>query len=669
MVYAAFAEGATGLPQESWLQLALAGIAALACADMLYGRALRASAPRAAWVGVGLLVAFAAWCGITILWSVTPDRSWAGLNRGLAYALAVVLGIVLGSSLPRAPQRIAAGLAIAAAPVVLYAAAGKTVPGILGLDHAGEVTRLRAPLGYWNALALFCVIALPSLLRIAADAAARRRNRLAALALLHVLLMVVGLTYSRGGILALLVAVAVFLWLAGRERMRALALFGIAGLLASVPLSIALTSADLTTNVLPLERRTDDALIVLVALLVTTALTLAAGLLVMRLERHPAFRPARGRRVGRLLGVVFAALVVLGLINAAATGALGDAVDRFADTKRGDSLTDPNRLLSTNSGNRWAWWQEAAGAWSDKPVAGWGAGSFPVTHRMYRRELLSVQQPHNVPLQFLAETGVVGAALALAALLALVAAALARVRAHARDRTRGYAAALAAVPVAWLAHSLYDWDWDIPAVTLPMLVLLGAVAARPARSRPVFGHDGGGLRGGLLAAAVALLALFCVSALLPALAERRTQSALAAVGDERLDAEGLAEAAADAELAATLNPLAVEPLFAAASIAERRGDVEAARRTLLRALERQPDSVDGWFRLVRLDFTRLDRAALRRETAALLALDPLNPAVAGLARRAQSNSAPPAESATAIGSPLPTEVPVTDPLPAAPIGR
>ena len=62
-------------------------------------------------------------------------------------------------------------------------------------------------------------------------------------------------------------------------------------------------------------------------------------------------------------------------------------------------------------------------------------------HLLYRRDTLSVQQPHSVPLQFLAETGLIGAALALGALGSLLAVATRAVR-HSGERGRTVAAAL-----------------------------------------------------------------------------------------------------------------------------------------------------------------------------------------------------------------------------------
>lgn len=666
LLYAAFANGATDLPAESRLQLALAVIATGACAAWLYGNGLALRASPLGWAGVALLGGFAVWTGASIAWSVAPDRSWAELNRTIAYGLVLVCGLVLGSSLPRARERVARLLALVSIPVALYALGGKTLPGIhigslIDLDQADVYNRLRAPLGYWNALALFCVTGLLPMLRLAADPRRRPGRRVGALLGVLVLVLVVGMTYSRGGILALAAGLVVLVALT-TERVRTVVFFASALVASALPLGVALSRPDLTADVVPLARREDDALVVFVTL-VLVAIGLALwGRLLIALEGG-RFTPERGRAAGRPVVVAAAVLLGLGVLGAIASGKAADAFDSFKSADKVARVTDPNRLLSGNSGNRWTWWEEAAGAWSAKPLAGWGAGSFPVTHRLYRRQLLSVQQPHSVPLQWLAETGLVGLLLGGGAVLALLAAALAGVRREPwalRDAPpgRGAAAALLAVGVAWAVHAFYDWDWDIPAVTMPMLLCLGVLAARPATTaRPV------AARGPALAAAVVAAVLVAVSAALPAIARTETADALGTVGADQVSDARLASAAASAQLASQLNPLAVEPLFAAATIAERRGRLDEARARLTDALRRQPDSVDGWIRLARVDFARLDRAAVRRDTLRALGIDPLNPATIALARRAQANSALPSESPSATGSPLPTQVPVTQATP------
>lgn len=659
---AAFAGGSTDVPEESRLQLGLLAVAGAAAAAWLYGGGLAFCASRTAWSGVALLAAFALWSGASIAWSVTPDRSWSELNRGIAYALIAVLGIALGSSLLRAHARACAALSVAVGLVALYALGAKTLPGftlggLIDLDRAAELTRLSAPLGYWNALGLLVALAALPCLAVALDRGRALGVRLTALAGTAVLLLVLALTYSRGAAVALGVALVVVLALSP-ARARILAWLAAAALGAAGPLLVAVSRDDLTTDGLALARREDDALLVLGALLVAIGLLVVIGRSLVALEGRGAFTPARDRLAVAALAAVTALVLVVAVAGVAASdGGFAGAADDFTQT-RADALTDPGRFLSTNSGNRWAWWKEALGAWSDRPVAGWGAGSFPVTHELYRAEPLDVQQPHSMPLQWLAETGAIGFALALGGLLALIGAALARVRET--DGERIASAALAASGVAWLVHSLYDWDWDIPGATAPMLLALGVVAGRPATATPrspvARGLGLGGVVAGLLAAAVL--------AALPALADSQTERALDLAAAEDSGPTQLAEAAAQAELAARLFPVSVEPLFATASIAQRIGDVPQARRQVFRAIDRQPESSEAWARLVRIELVRGDLPGLERAARRLVTLDPRDPGTLDLAGRAQAALTLPEGSPTATGSPLPKPVAAGPPPPA-----
>ena len=140
-------------------------------------------------------------------------------------------------------------------------------------------------------------------------------------------------------------------------------------------------------------------------------------------------------------------------------------------------------MLRTNSGNRWVWWEEAVGGFADRPVIGHGAGSFPLTHLLYRDNLLQVRNAHSVPLEFLSETGLIGAVLALGALALLGAAAIRVTRARGPGRERGFAIALLAALLAASVHLWIDWDWEIPGVMAFSLIFLGVLAATPAAAR------------------------------------------------------------------------------------------------------------------------------------------------------------------------------------------
>ncbi|HYF28649.1 MAG TPA: O-antigen ligase family protein [Baekduia sp.] len=670
-LYAAFADGGVGLPEETRVQVALAAIGVWAAALWLAAGSLRLVAPRLAWIGVGLLVAFAAWSALSLFWSIQPDRTWQAANRTLAYALVVVLALAAGASAPRAIERVAVGWLLVAVLVATYAFAGKAVPGLdlplVDLDHAADLARLRAPLGYWNALGLLCAMAMPVALRLAADDALAPRWRLAAAAALFELGIVLGMTYSRGGVLALLVAVAIVL-AAGPDRLRILSLVVLTSL-ATVPvLGVAYTRDGLTVNAAPLDLRMDDGRVLLAVFLVCLAALLWSIHRLAREEHRVVWTPAMSRLAWRGIAVAGSTVALVGVLGLAAGDqgtkvVVEDAVASF-DKPADAEAFDPGRLASTDSSNRVGWWKEALGAWSDRPVAGYGAGSFPLVHKRYRQDTIPVRQPHSVPLQFLSETGLIGALLGLGALAALAAAGARRVRELAAGRRQDLAVALLALSAAYLVHACVDWDWDIPGVTLPALVALGVVAGGGGRARraegPVFRDVDRERRppvasaAGLVAACL-LLTAFAVSAILPAWADSKATSAQASVS-ARADAEELRRAAAEAELAARLDPLAVRPLFVLASIAEGRDRLLDARRHLLDAAGRQPDDPEVWLRLAGIATQLADADGFRDAARRFGRLDPANPGARSLGQDAEAALAPPNASATAVGTPLPLAV-------------
>jgi O-antigen ligase len=528
-----------------------------------------------------------------------------------------------------------------AVAVAVYALAGKVTPGLL--DETALSPRLREPLGYWNALALLCVLAAPVALRVATDAARRDAARLAGLAALWLLLVTAALTYSRGGALALGAALAVVTVL-GAARLRGLAVVGLAALATAPAVALAFTSDALTTAGAPLGDRIAAGRGLFAVLVACLLVLLAAGVVALRAERRLAWPESWTRRTWRALGAVavLAALVLL------VTGTVSRALQTFGDTHQAPSISAPSRLLSTNSGNRVTWWNEALGAWSAKPLQGHGAGSFPVLHLQYRHNTLNVRQPHDVPLEFLAETGLVGGVLGVGGVLALLVAAVAAVRAREPgSRERELGAALLAAGVAWCVHALVDWDWDIPAVTLPALLALGVAAATPAR-----GAVARGRAHPLVLIAVALAGwAYLVSVALPAVADERASSAL---DEAKAGASpgALSEAAARANLAARLDPLSNRGLFAGAAIASRRDRQLEERRLLLGAVHRRPSDAQAWVRLagVAIELGDLPGAVAASDKA--LRLDPLGPQARTLASDAQILLAPPRDSPTATGTPL-----------------
>jgi hypothetical protein len=709
VLYAAFAHAAVALSVEARIQVVIGALAAIAAAGWLGSGSLRFTAPRLAIIGIALLTAFAIWSGITLFWSVAPDQTWLELNRALAYVLCLCVAIAIGATHARALELVARGFFAVAIAVTVYALGQKLVPGlhitgVFNLNQTGPLPRLQEPLGYWNALGLFVAMAVPIALAYAVDRDSSPRMRLSGIAAVELMLLVIAFTYSRGGLLALALALVAGIALSG-ARLRSMMWLALACLTTIPPLVLGLSNHALTTADVSLAHR-ESAGGLLAAVLIASLLCLYLGArTLLDLEQRVRLDAGGTRTVGRLLAGAAVALVLAGVVALSLSprglgGSVSHAWKTFTAT-RATSNYDPHRLLSADSENRWVWWKEAAGAFSDRPVAGWGAGSFGVVHLLYRRDTLTVQQPHSVPLQFLAETGLVGALLALGGGALLLAAATGTVRRRAPGPQRLLAAAVLAGAVAYGIHSLYDWDWDIPAVTFPALLLLGVlcgarrrsariiadpVGAAPRRDGGAAGRDGDharrdgararrrgargtnrvgrrdgsstiprlhqpalGVRLLALAAITLWLCAFALSADLPNLAAGKANSALVKAASS--SQATLKRAHASAALASSLDPLSDAGLRAEATIALHQGHVAQARTYVLQALRRDPSDAQAWIQLEFVDFELRDTRGAVQAAARAIALDPRGPFAS---QRSQVSllATPPQESATAVQTPL-----------------
>jgi hypothetical protein len=430
--YAVFADGAVPPAQAAWLQVGVCLAAAFAAAAWLGADRLRAGAPPAAVAGLVLLALLVAWTAVSLAWSVAPDRTWTEVNRTLAYVLVAAVALLAGAA-PRTVERVALGwLAIAVAAAV-YALAGKVLPGVI--DDAEGMAVLRAPLEAPGALGLVCVLGVPVALRVAADRSRRPLGRGGALVGLMLLLVCAGLTYSRAAFLALAVALLV-LTAAGGARLRGLLAFALGAVAAAPALAYGWSDDALSRSGAALGDRIDAGLLLGALLLVGAAALVAAAFALTGVERRGEWGRRRSQRAWFALAAVALALTAAGVTALATSdrglgGSIEEAVDDFTDAGA-DPGDEPDRLLSTSSAGRSAWWQEALGAFADEPVRGWGGGSFMVSRRLYRATLRDSADPHDLPLRFAAETGAVGLALGVGGLALLFAAAAGGVRRRAK---------------------------------------------------------------------------------------------------------------------------------------------------------------------------------------------------------------------------------------------
>ena len=567
--------------------LPVGGAAVVLLAGVLVAVALGGlPAPRVGRSGGVLVVAtaaLAAWTGATMVWSIVPDRSWDSFNRTVAFAAFLGLGIVLAAAGGRFATRLAAAtLALVIGATLTFALIAKAVPE---LDPQGDrVARLREPVGYWNALALLADIALVLGLWLGTARGHRRSVRVTGGLLVYVATLSLLLTLSRAGVL---VAVGLLLlWLAlSSERLESgLLLVASAGPAVLVGVW-AFTRPALTEDVAARSDRIADGKVFGALALVGAAIVVALVALGVGRALSESTRTRMGRGLVALAVLSAAgAVAVLGVATADAVSSGGSC---------SEVVNDPSRLESLDPNNRLCWWSEAWDVYTGHSPEGAGAGTFEIARKRYRPDARNVLEPHSVPLQQLADGGVVALGLFLVLIGSGVFVCVCALR-RLDGSERAAAVALVAAPVAYLGHSLVDYNWNFLAVTAPTMVALGILvgAGREAgarRKRPL-------LAVGVVLAALLVLASFS----LPRLADRMERSSTRALG------AGDFELARDRALwARFLNPLSVDPIFALARVDELRGWPGNAERRYIRAVELQPDNPETWYTLGIFEFDRL----------------------------------------------------------------
>jgi O-antigen ligase len=361
----------------------------------------------------------------------------------------------------------------------------------------------------------------------------------------------------------------------------------------------------------------DGAWFALVFVLAAVAVGALAYLGSLTEERRPLTEPQR-RLVGRVaLGALGAGAIAAVVVLAVSAKPQSWYHDFTRVPTNPAETVGAGRLTSFNSNSRWQWWKEAWRGFQKQPFHGTGAGTFELSHRLFRTNDVVVTEPHNVPLQFLSETGVVGFLLATGSVLA------AAIGVARRARESPAALAVAVGALAYVLHSVVDFDWDFVAVSGPFLlsvgVLLGSGSVRTER-RWAFAP---------VPAALALAVAY--SLLAPWFALRASDSALAA-----LEAGRPAQAIGHAKDARSLNPFSLEPLFLEAGAAEQLGDLPAARSLYVKAIELQPLNWRPWYELGSFEYDLQNYRAAVPTLRRAVELDRFGTLAPGLLQQAQA---------------------------------
>jgi len=444
----AFASGGYFAEARLWAAVAgclLMALAAVAVPDPLP----RSTAGRVAVAGLAGLLA---WTVISRSWAPIVGNANADAQRLALYLAALVAACALfrGPAARWVEPALAAGIVV----VVAYGLSERVLPGVVDLTEVrAALGRLAQPLTYWNAMGAEAAVGLVLVARLAGDPRRGAGVRIAAAAAAAPLGAGLVLAFSRGAIAAALIGLALLVALhPSPAQLRGGAVVVVAAALSGL---VAAVAPDVRSVAGPAVDREAG------GLLLGAALVVVAGVAALAAARAGGADTVRRRvRLPILLGGVAAALA---LVLAAA------AIEGRTSTDTGASAA---RLGSADS-NRYAYWRVALDAFGEAPLRGHGSGSFPVLWLRDRTVPEAVRDAHSLELETAAELGLVGVALLAALLGGIAVSAAGAVR---RD------AAVAAGPVAalsvWAAHSVIDWDWEMPALTLVALLLAGAVIAR-----------------------------------------------------------------------------------------------------------------------------------------------------------------------------------------------
>jgi O-antigen ligase len=568
-------------------------------------------------VAVAALTAFLGWVALSTIWSNDVPQSIFEVERTLLYPLAVLAALLL---VRRRQVGVFLVGALAAITVIATYALGRRL-----FPRSGEVfdvvtqARLSEPIGYWNGLAIFTVVGILLALGFAARGKSSLARALAA-ATLPILATTLYFTYSRGGWIALAVAIVVAVLVDPRRLQLLVTMIMVAGP-AAVSVLLASRSEALTNLQVPHDELAHDgkrlAPIILGLVAASFLLALVQTALERRLPISRAVRVAGGLVAASAAAAALVALFVAygspdTLARRGYHSFMQDRAPAKAVSQPAGSTDLNDRLFTLRSNGRRQTWAAAWHEFEGDRWTGSGAGDFGRYWLQHRAFPLTVSDAHSLYLETLGELGPLGLALLVVGLgLPLAIGVGAR-----RDPL--VPCALAAY-AGFLAHAGVDWDWELPAVMFAGLLcgaaLLVAGRRGDAHTRP---------RVALQVVIVALLVAAAGFSVVTLVGNRALAKSTAAV-----DAADWQRGQAQAHTAIRWLPWSGEAWRNLGDAQLGLGQRAEARRSLAKAVRLNPGDWKSWF-----DLGTAERGVARRRAYIQAAQrNPLNVNIVELRRR------------------------------------
>jgi hypothetical protein len=590
----------------------------LVVAMLVLGGAGRIPLGRTFYWATGLIAALALFSALSSSWSGSIELSVIEADRVVVYLGFFVLALLLAQT-DQSRQRFGEGIAFALIGIALLALASRLLPDLLSVKEDPEAgARLSYPLGYWNGDAVVFGIAAGLALWLSRRAV-NGFVRWAAVGLLPAVLLALYFTYSRGGLLATLVACGCLIVLS-HDRLWLLATLAI-GALGALPALLAVQANNSLAENLHDSDVAGQGLVVLAILVAGSLLAvgLAAGL--RRLERrqgHLTDRAIAASRNPRVLKGIALGFAILALAAALAVG--GRAWHQFNSPDLRPPSSSGEHFTQLSGSGRSEFWRVAIDAFDEKPLLGHGAGTYRFSWHLLRHNSVSNLDAHSLYLQAFAELGLVGGLLVLAMVGVLLWAGIAAWR-GAEGSQRDLFAALLGSCLAFAICSAIDWFWQIAVIGaiffLAAGVLVAGRCAQLARERAA-GNGKGAPRGfGFAVAGLAVAWISMVALVGPLLVDHEINASNAAVVDGNLPS-----AVSHAETARKVEPWATTPLKQLGLLAELEGNYPVAIDRLNQAIEHEEGNWLLFYLRARVRHEAGEQAAAQKDLSEARRLNP-----------------------------------------------
>jgi tetratricopeptide (TPR) repeat protein len=623
-LFVVWATDQAGYPVTHWAPGAMFVLALLFIA-LAVVRLRVADMPPSVRVALGALGAYTALSYLSILWAGVPGDAWEGANRTLLYLLVFALFACWrqrGSTAALLLGVWTLAMIVLAAVTALHVNAA----GSVSLESMLPEGRLTYPTDYANANAAQWLMAFWPALLLAREQRLPwgMRGALAGGAVLLAGLAL--LSQSRGSLFSMpVVLVLVFALLPGRVRTFALLIPVAAGIGAVAQAVLAVGDRLHNGYATAANVHTAIAAIFVAAAGVGLAVALGAAI-----ERRLEGSGDVHRRVHRGLGATALATLVVGLVGGLAVA--GNPITRAESAWNsfkggyGADSSSGSRLVSGLGSNRYDFYRVAVDEFIAHPLAGIGVDNFQQQYLVHGRSGETPRYPHSVELRTLAETGTIGALLALIGLGAALVAAVGALRVS-DPLARSAAAAAMAGFAYWLVHGSFDWFWEYSGLGAPAFAMLGLVCALAPRgatqlSASLAAETGslsprGPTRGRSVSLGPSWLSGRRLGIATGVLVGLAAAGSLAAPWLSQLQVESAAHIWSKAPLtayarlhdAARWNPLSDEAYLVAGDIALRFGDLERAGHEFSLALARTPDDAYATLELGAIASSRGERKA------------------------------------------------------------